>query len=389
MWDLNVGACLDIYGKMFRLVDCDAFTRHFLSCQGVAVPAAEPRPAQQYEERRATQSATQPRKPYKMINTQSKFLENDGKVLRFFGEWPDGLDKRRLVLLYYLSDDTIQLNEAGGGAGAARPPTLLRRTRVPKEADQLVTLPGSLAERTVLNVVTVRGTGRRQRSHLIADNMDQASRPVLFYTAQDLSVGATLTLCGKQIFLYDCDEFTRDYYSVKYEREQLAGISVEQEVKRPAPRPVPPYTGLGTEEDSLTSWLGGNSLEPKPPQRDFFKFHKLDRHGYDSHVLRFAARLVNDKGDIDKYRKFVVAFFMADDSVLVSVLPEPGSGVQPGKFIEKCKMKKPQKFQSSDSAVHSTYYSAADFYVGAMLEFNCHTFLLTSADEYVFDFMVS
>ena len=29
---------------------------------------------------------------------------------------------------------------------------------------------------------------------------------------------------------------------------------------------MPPYTGLGSEEDSLTSWLGGNSLEPKPPR---------------------------------------------------------------------------------------------------------------------------
>ena len=44
MWDLNVGVNLNIYGKVFKLVDCDHFTRHFLSCQGVTVPAQIPIP---------------------------------------------------------------------------------------------------------------------------------------------------------------------------------------------------------------------------------------------------------------------------------------------------------------------------------------------------------
>ena len=45
MWDLNVGVDIDIYGKIFKLVDCDDFTRHFLSCQGVLVPPEQPIPA--------------------------------------------------------------------------------------------------------------------------------------------------------------------------------------------------------------------------------------------------------------------------------------------------------------------------------------------------------
>ena len=44
MWDLNVGVDINIYGKLFKLVDCDHFTRHFLSCQGVKVPAQIPIP---------------------------------------------------------------------------------------------------------------------------------------------------------------------------------------------------------------------------------------------------------------------------------------------------------------------------------------------------------
>ena len=44
MWDLNVGVDINIYGKMFKLIDCDTFTRHFLSCQGVRVPSEIPIP---------------------------------------------------------------------------------------------------------------------------------------------------------------------------------------------------------------------------------------------------------------------------------------------------------------------------------------------------------
>ena len=82
------------------------------------------------------------------------------------------------------------------------------------------------------------------------------------------------------------------------------------------------FSGIGTEADSLTS-CGG--LEPRPPQRDFFKFMQKDREGFDSHILRFSARLVID-GKVDVKRKFVVAYFLSDDNILVTLVPEENSG---------------------------------------------------------------
>ena len=32
---------LDVYGRVFRIVDCNEFTRHFYSNEGVALNAAE------------------------------------------------------------------------------------------------------------------------------------------------------------------------------------------------------------------------------------------------------------------------------------------------------------------------------------------------------------
>ena len=51
-------------------------------------------------------------------------------------------------------------------------------------------------------------------------------------------------------------------------------LSLPQPVRHVVPKSVPPYSGLGTEEDSLTSC---NGLEPRPPQRDFYKFMNKDR----------------------------------------------------------------------------------------------------------------
>ena len=50
-------------------------------------------------------------------------------------------------------------------------------------------------------------------------------------------------------------------------------------------------------------------------------------------------------------------------------------------------MKKPKEVQSSDMSLNSLFYSPQDLYVGAIIEINKHTFLLTSADDYVFSYM--
>ena len=94
-------------------------------------------------------------------------------------------------------------------------------------------------------------------------------------------------------------------------------------MKKKREKEVPPYTGFGSEADSKTS-CGG--LEPRAPQRDFFKFMNKDRDGFDSHILRFSARLVSD-GKVETQRKFVVSYFLSDDSILVNLIPEQNSGM--------------------------------------------------------------
>ena len=58
-----------------------------------------------------------------------------------------------------------------------------------------------------------------------------------------------------------------------------------------------------------------------------------------------------------------------------------------GRFLKRGKIKKPPEMQSSDLRLDSLFYGPEDLYVGAIVEFNKHTFLLTSADDYVFAYM--
>ena len=110
----------------------------------------------------------------------------------------------------------------------------------------------------------------------------------------------------------------------------LEPLDLGEEVKKKHEKEVPPYTGFGTEADSLTS-CGG--LEPRAPQRDFFKFMKKDRDGFDSHILRFSARLVIE-GKVDTKRKFVVSYFLSDDTLLVNLIPEQNSGKLKKRFFQ-------------------------------------------------------
>ena len=139
---------------------------------------------------------------------------------------------------------------------------------------------------------------------------------------------------------------------------------------------VPPYNGFGSEQDSLCNCAG---LIMKPPQRDFKKFMEKDRKGLISHVLRFVAVMDTDY-TVDKSRRFIVSFYLSDDTIAVFEPPQRNSGVLGGKYLERGRVKLPgQEIFKSEL---TKYYTASDFYVGAKLMFNDITFIIVGADEY-------
>lgn len=79
----------------------------------------------------------EPFRPYHSFDTLKRFLQYDGKVLRFFCLWDDSSslfgDRREFVLHYFLSDDTIEIRELLPlNSGRDAMSSFLRRSKLPK-----------------------------------------------------------------------------------------------------------------------------------------------------------------------------------------------------------------------------------------------------------------
>lgn len=382
--DFNLNAELNLYSKCFKITNCDEFTRNFMRKLGVRMPDSSVVPSDPYSSyRKAMDESMQPLRPYEKHDTLKQFLDHDRHVLRFYTYWDDTEsmfgDPREMVLHYFLADDTIEIREvipANSGRDAA--PMFLRRGRLPKNVEALKQ-PGKVTDRTVLNVFGPTGHGGRY----ILDSLKTGAEATEFYKDSDFTLGAVINVWGRKLLLVDCDNFTKEYYKTKYGVENFTPVTYKTDAYKPMSREWPPYNGWGSEEDSLCSCMG---LLPKPPKRDFIKFMEKDRRGLDSNVLRFLAKMDTTK-PIDMERRFIISYFLSDDTILVFEPPVRNSGIIGGKFLERCRIKKPG--QMNYSTTMSEYYLSNDLYVGAQVDFNRHKFVLIDADEYAFRYMES
>jgi EF-hand domain-containing protein 1 len=111
----------------------------------------------------------------------------------------------------------------------------------------------------------------------------------------------------------------------------------------------------------------------------------LDKEGFkkmlnkDKKNLRFSASIVSKRSE-DKGRKFVVSYFLSDDTVAIYESPRRNSGFRGGKFLERRQATKPG---SKDT------YKVVDFYVGAVIDVYNTKFLLEDADDYALGYMES
>lgn len=366
----NVGQEINIYSKVFKIIGCDEFTRNFLTKLGLRVGKTEEFPDDPYSQHRTQmKESMQALRPYEKEDTLKQFLQYDRRVLRFYCLWDDSDsmfgDPREMVLHYFLADDTIEIREIiRANVGRDAVPMFLRRQKLPKEPVSTLQ-PGRMTGRTVLNVFGPMGHGGRW----ILDSLKTGAVHINYYTDADLTIGSVINVWGRKFLLFDCDEYTKEHYQTKFGVNDFQPIKYKSDPGQPKPREIPPYNGFGSEEDSLCSCLG---LIPKPPKRDFIKFMEKDRHGLDSNVLRFMAKMDSDR-PIDHNRHFIISYFLCDDTILVYEPPQRNSGIIGGKFLERSRVKVPDG---------SGYYSSRDLFIGAHVEFLKHKFIITDADEY-------
>merc|ERR1712159_19944 len=358
--DFELGTDISFYGRTFRIVDCDAFTAQFFQENGLELGEPEDYPYNPFDaqytvmkqkevENRGMSSVKTDDlmhwteamlgKPTNLINEDklAQFLKYDRRVLRFYCMWDDTPslygEVRRFVLHYYLADDTVEIVESYKSNSGRDPfPKLLNRQKLPMTWDK---------------------PGRKE-----------------FYAAADLTLGGTVSVFGRDLLICDCDDFSRQFMEENFGHQyENRTISLEEERPEPPRREIPPYTGYGSEEDSLGSFY---SLVPKPPHQNWAKYFENDKK-----ILRFVAQMDTNSPE-DRERLFIISYYLADDTMGVYEPPARNSGFMGSKFMERCRVKNP----GSDM-----FYKPTDMHVGAVMEFRRHRFILIEADEYTLNYM--
>jgi len=378
--DLNVGREVTLYGRTFLLTSCDDFTTDFLGKLGIRVGGFLDAPVDRHTEMLKTRAQTerQPLRPYEKVDTLKQFLEHDRQVLRFYCLWDDTRamfgDKRYMVLHYFLADDTVEVREVlPQNSGRDGTGIFYSRQKLPRDYKSIGKLPGKETPRTVLNVFTKGITDMKSRQ--VLDSLRTGGSEETFYHESGLQIGAVVQLCNRGLLLCDCDEFTKNHYSTKYGINDFTPVNVEEPAAGPGPRSIPPPTGYGTEDDSMVSV---NRLVLQPPKK--FPGAYLPQQSDPSeggNVLRWFARMgTTDPLKVD--RRFIISYFLVDDTISVYEKHQRNSGMRGGKFLERVQYK---------TADGSRFWSAPDFYKGTTIDLQAHSFILLFGDDYTYNFM--
>ncbi|EZA50209.1 EF-hand domain-containing family member C2 [Ooceraea biroi] len=382
--DLNIGKEPEIYGRVYKIVDCDKFTRHFLTRMGIPVPDPIDLPKDPYSKARKEKDETFPRKPSRTVDTLGNFLKYDRQVLRFYGYWDDTENLLGIVhdleLHYYLSDDTMEIKEiVPPNAGRDSGPMFVKRMRIPKFYTGLQPI-GATDPSTVLNVLGESAT----QSYYMIDALEIGKIPSDHYKDNELGIGAEINVFGRRVVITNMDAFTKEYYRRKYGLDDFTPVErpkKDYELCQKVERYVPPYNGFGSYEDSLGNCF---TVTPKPPKTDFIKFLYHDRQGFDSHVLRFRARMIS-KIPNNEERQFIIRVFLMDDTISIFELAKRNSGFQRALFQKRMPVMLPG--QDVFTSKKPGYYKPQDFYVGARVNLCDFHFEITSADVYSLRYM--
>jgi len=367
--DFNLGSDIVFYGTSFHIYDADEYTKAFFKAVGQGLKPAETVPEDQHEKRLAEEAKRRlnptgpPHPAYDELRRwkeaslgrpshllvpdyKKQFLQNDRKVLRFYCSWDDRRrlygDRHKQVLHYYLADDTVEILELSSDSGSAsinsKSVSILNRQKIPK-------------------VQGVAGIGSSQ-----------------FLSPRDLQLGSTVDVFGRQLYIYDCDDFTRSFFERSFGVVLGSKDTPRSETNFPPAPETPPHNDFGNPEDSI---LNTKTLFPRPPQKDYIKFIKSDHQ-----VLAFEARM-DTTHPFDRERRFIVRYFCVSDEIEIQERPQENSGYVGGKFLQRSKVRKP----NTTPAPELEYYAAPDMYVGAVIEVFRNKFILLEADEYTYTFM--
>jgi hypothetical protein len=265
--DLSIGETVEIYSRVFHIIDCDESAKKYLLEQGRPQRAGLPFPTDKYEEERravevrlgrgGTDELVDRRKQRndmkdfveaalgRTVNNsgREKFLKFNGKVLCFHAIWDDSAslygEVHRYRLHYFLADDTVEVCTVKS-TRYAEPPHLLKRNKLPKDRDG------------------VEG----------------------YIEWPDLYIGAEVNVYGRRLVLVSADEFTREWYQNEGMQLQEQEEDLKKHTDEKGTRPPSP----GNEERCSTGVHGMDCMTKVAPSI-------TGMQGANPIVLRYSAEL--------------------------------------------------------------------------------------------------
>ncbi|KAH7619155.1 hypothetical protein Ndes2526B_g06108 [Nannochloris sp. 'desiccata'] len=364
----TVGGSVSIYGKSYHIIDGDAFTRMYMESSGLPQGAALPLPVDQYAEYIAKKnkpsglSRADPQSPTRYAEILmgrdpgtkklQKFLEGNSNVLRFSAVWDDLAGalpgavpvRRPYKFLYYLEDDTVEIQELKEGNIGREFYRFLARAPLPKHRSSLE-LGDTLAREDCVSPA-------------------------------DLKIGGKVEVHGRVFLIHDADNFTKEWCirHLGWALEAVKAIDVSKPAPPPREKELPPYNGYGDPDDSAYNCKRLIPAAPKTRQRQLPE----DLAATNFAALRFTARLIErprqqNLPEESLERRFVVSFFLSDGTISVYETPVPNSGIVGGKYLERRKAYK---------AGGAEKISEKDLKVGGTLELHGRLFELLGADPW-------
>ena len=354
--DLRLGEEVLVYGRLYKIVDCDAATRKYLRRHmGINEAASLSVPVDEYEEFRKTiqpdlsevewgrfnckknegtkyQQARMGCNP-DANNGREGFIRYGDKTLNFLCVWDntDTMygDRVKFRLKYYLCDDTVEIFSIPSGTNGQKETfsRLLKRSQLPLFFGGLRDLQAP---------------------------RDQEK----FFHWTDFYIGLEMDVYARTLRIVDADNASRRFY-------EDSGIPLEAGEPEPVPkvvihgREIPPPTAFGSEEDSLRSCVG--SLMPGPPP--------AKKYGENKQLNFFASLLSGGLDDVN--RRFVITYYVTDSTIKVQEPPVRNSGFNGGLFLSRRTVKTPAGDQMEP----------IDLYIGAHLQVLKHRFLLLDAND--------
>jgi EF-hand domain-containing protein 1 len=353
--DFRLGSEIAVYGRHYKIVDCDNATRKYLRRNmQVNESSSLDVPVDDYDQFRKTiqpdlsdetwgrfnckkNEGTKYQQAKMGCNPDSNngregFIRYGDKTVQFKCVWDNtGTmygDRINFSLVYHLCDDTVEIFSLPSKNGPKEQfSRLLKRSQLPLFFGGL-------------------------RDLQAARDQDK------YFHWTDFYIGLEMDVYARTLRIVDADRSTRRFYEEN-------GLNLEPPESEPTAkvviheREIPPPTAFGSEEDSLRSCFG--SLMPGPPP--------AKKYGENKNLNFFALLLSGGLDDVN--RRFVITYYVSDNTVKVQEPPIRNSGFNGGLFLSRREVTMPDGHKMGPR----------DMFIGCHLSLLKHKFLLLDAND--------